>query len=182
MHQLTRSGKGTDPALRGLLNVTAQSRSLLGRYGLILIDPMHAGIRRVAAPVFAKAIEQNPELDAALVERSRALEVAGYHTQVQVSDETALVFLIDEKQRRVLRRTDAGYSDGGSSYSVPELLGRLKERPEDFSPSSTEIRRGLLQPSPRSASWLRVWQFSSSVSPLRRTLPRPAAICSCFTL
>ena len=61
-------------------------RSLLDRYGLILIDPMHSGIRRVAAPVFAKAIEQNPELDAALVERSRALEAAGYHAQVQVSD------------------------------------------------------------------------------------------------
>ena len=166
----------------GLLNIAAQSRSLLGRYGLILIDPMHAGIRRVAAPVFTKAIEQNPELDAALVERSRALEAAGYHTQVQVSDETALVFLIDEKQRRVLRRTDAGYSDGVSSYSVPELLGRLKERPEDFSPSSTGIRRGLLQPSPRSASWLRVWQFSSSVPPPWRTLSRPTAICSCFTL
>ena len=111
-------------------------RSLFDRYGLILIDPMHSGIRRVAAPVFAKAIEQNLELDAALVERSRALEAAGYHAQVQVSDETALVFLIDEKQRRVLRRTDAGYSDGSSSYSVPELLGRLKERPEDFSPSA----------------------------------------------
>ena len=111
-------------------------RSLFDRYGLILIDPMHSGIRRVAAPVFAKAIEQNPELDAALVERSRALEAAGYHAQVQVSDETALVFLINEKQRRVLRRTGAGYSDGNGSYSVAELLGRLKECPEDFSPNA----------------------------------------------
>ena len=111
-------------------------RSLFDRYGLILIDPMHAGIRRVAAPVFQKAIEQNAELDAALVERSRALESAGYHAQVQVSDETALVFLIDEQQRRVLRRTDAGYSDGSSSYSAPEMLSRLEQCPKDFSPNA----------------------------------------------
>ena len=111
-------------------------RGLFDRYGLILIDPMHAGIRRLAAPVFQKAIEGNAELDAALVERSRALERAGYHAQVQVNEETALVFLIDEKQRRVLRRTDAGYSDGSRAYSTPELLSRLKERPEDFSPSA----------------------------------------------
>lgn len=111
-------------------------RELFDCYGLILVDPMDSAIRRVAAPLFADAIKRNSELDTALIERGHVLESNGYHAQVQVDDEMALVFLIDQNQRQVLRRTNAGYSDGSNFYTVSELLGRLKEHPEGFSPNA----------------------------------------------
>ncbi len=54
--------------------------------GLIFLDPMSAELHRLAAPVYRAALEQHGELTKELTDRGKALEQAGYHAQVKVTD------------------------------------------------------------------------------------------------
>jgi bacillithiol biosynthesis cysteine-adding enzyme BshC len=115
---------------------SALFRKALGRYGLLHLNPMKPAVRRLAQPLLRDAIEQSPSLIEQLMERGRELESAGYHTQVHVAADTSLVFLIEDGKRIALRRSGDTYKGGGRSYSTGELLARVVERPEDFSPNA----------------------------------------------
>ena len=59
--------------------------SLLGRYGLIFLDPLDPELKKLAAPLYAKPRASAPEIAQAIEQRSRELEEAGYHAQVMAS-------------------------------------------------------------------------------------------------
>ncbi len=75
--------------------------------GLLIVDAGSREFHRLGAPVLRAAIERADEFHAALVERSQALEAAGYHAQVLVAPQSSLLFLIDEKTgaRLALKRS-----------------------------------------------------------------------------
>ena len=50
--------------------------------GLLIVDAGGREFHRLGAPVLRAAIERADEFHAALIERSQALEAAGYHAQV----------------------------------------------------------------------------------------------------
>ncbi len=121
---------------------------LLEPFGVILLDPLEPAIRRLAAPLIRRAIEQNAEFPPALMERGEALRAAGYHEQVQVSDASSLLFLLEDgrrgvPQRTVLKRTADGFRAAGDSYSTTDLLERLDREPGAFSPNA--LLRPVLQ-------------------------------------
>ena len=120
-------------------------REVLGGFGLLHLDPMKPAIRRLAEPLLRSAIEQSPALIERLIERSQQLEKAGYHAQVHVAADTSLIFLIEDGKRIALRRSGDIYKGGGKSYSSKELLGRLSDRPQDFSPNA--LLRPVMQDS-----------------------------------
>ena len=104
---------------------------------------------RLGAPVLRAAIERADEFHAALVERSQALEAAGYHAQVTVAPQSSLLFLIDDKIGRAAgaeaHRADAprsptacGRRPGGGtvSFSTADLVGILDAEPERISPAA----------------------------------------------
>jgi uncharacterized protein YllA (UPF0747 family) len=99
----------------------------------------------MGAPVLRAGIERADELHAALVERNRQLEAAGYHAQVAVGAQNSLLFLIDERTgaRVALKRTapsaqepDGLWTAGKRNYSTAELVGILESAPERISPSA----------------------------------------------
>ena len=108
---------------------------LFASRGLILLDPMDPAIRRLSAPLLRKAIERAGDLNAELMARSGELERASYHAQVHVTKETSPVFLIAAEQRTALRLHESSYESGEKSYSTTDLLGKLEEQPEQFSPN-----------------------------------------------
>ncbi len=109
---------------------------LLAPYGLLLLDPMQPSIRRLAAPLVHQAIEQTPALIAELIGRSDTLHEAGYHAQVHVAPANSLVFLIENGRRIALRRSNGDYLTGQERFSTQDLLERLADRPEQFSPNA----------------------------------------------
>ncbi len=111
-------------------------RRLLESYGLIFLDPMTPDLRRLAAPVFRKAIADGPALSKALLERSTELGSAGYHAQVHFTEETSLIFLIDQGRRIALQRSGETYTGAGAKYTTGEVLDRLDRSPQDFSPNA----------------------------------------------
>jgi bacillithiol synthase len=113
--------------------------------GLLIVDASSREIHHLGAPVLRAAIERADELHAALLERGRALEAAGYHTQVAVTDESSLLFLFDEPTgaRLALKRTAPSAAEpqglwqaGTQSYSTAELVALLEAQPERISPAA----------------------------------------------
>src|SRR3974390_766898 len=53
--------------------------------GLLLLEPLDERLHRLAAPILRLALEQRDELNALLLRRGKAIEHAGYATQVNVT-------------------------------------------------------------------------------------------------
>jgi bacillithiol synthase len=108
-------------------------------YGVVLLDPGDEGLKQVAAPLYAKAIERSTEIASALVERSAALVKAGYHAQVNTAEDMVPLFIIDEGRRVALTQRDGRFQVKGSSRSFEkDELAQLALRcPNCFSPNVT---------------------------------------------
>ena len=117
--------------------------------GLLVLDASGRAIHRIGSPVLRAALERADELHAALVERNRELEEAGYHAQVAVGAQSSLLFLVDERTgaRLALKRIaasagepeglwQAGGLNGRQSFSTADLVGILESEPERISPSA----------------------------------------------
>jgi bacillithiol biosynthesis cysteine-adding enzyme BshC len=113
--------------------------------GLLVLDAADGEIHRMGAPVLRAALEQADELHAALVDRSRELEAAGYHAQVAVAPQSSLLFLIDAHSgaRVALKRLAGSAQEPGGvwqagrvRYSTADLVGILESEPERISPSA----------------------------------------------
>jgi len=112
---------------------------LLGSYGLVLLDPLDANLKRLAAPLYSEAARKAPEIALAVAARSRELEEAGYHAQVLVTENSFPLFLHDASgARHAITRTESGKyrtKDREEEYSAQELAQRALDQPEEFSPN-----------------------------------------------
>jgi bacillithiol biosynthesis cysteine-adding enzyme BshC len=132
--------------------------TIFAAQGLLVLDASGREFHRMGAPVLRAGIERADELHAALVERNRKLEQAGYHAQVAVMEQSSLLFLIDARTgaRMALKRTPASAAEPNglwstaayagqpeARYSTGELLGILESEPERISPAA--LLRPLFQ-------------------------------------
>ena len=111
-------------------------------WGVIVLDASDADLSRVAEPIYRAAIERSGELTAALLARGNALESAGYHQQVKVTESSVLLFTTRHGARTPISRRDhAGgpefVVDGETAekLSQSELLADISAHPESFSPN-----------------------------------------------
>jgi len=72
---------------------------LFSRWGVILLDPLDKAVTPLTRRVYEQALDQAEELRARLIERSNALERAGYHAQVRVAEDSTLVFVTRDGNR-----------------------------------------------------------------------------------
>ena len=118
---------------------------LFASRGVILLDASDAELHRLAAPMYRGAIERAADLEATLLARGEALEKAGYHQQVKVTPSSVLLFTIRHGSRTPIHRQAKGWAQdsefviGSESdaekISAAELLQRIEESPENFSPN-----------------------------------------------
>src|SRR4029079_5500872 len=115
--------------------------SLLGRYGLIFLDPLDPELKHLAAPLYSEAAQRAPEIAAALEKRSADLEQAGYHAQVLATANSFPLFLHDEQGgRHAVARVENGKDKAKEieqEYTAEELATLAKEQPQRFSPNVT---------------------------------------------
>ncbi len=114
---------------------------LFAEWGVILLNPAEKDFHDLAKPLFRAAIERVSELDEALLARGKALEAAGYHQQVKVTSATTLLFEVKDGARTVVRRRSNGanggeFAVGEERISSEELVERIEEAPEAFSPNA----------------------------------------------
>lgn len=105
--------------------------------GLILFDPRDPQAKRLASPLFRRVLLESDAVRAALLERNHQLESAGFHPQAVVTDNSTLLFLIEEGERHALekRGSDFGIKHGDRLYSLDELVRLAEQAPEKFSPN-----------------------------------------------
>ena len=120
------------------------TRIFAGR-GLIFLDPMSPELHRLSLPVMRRAVADHAALAADLVIRSEALERAGFHAQVKVTEQSTLVFRIVDAQRLALRPANGGLAAGNQKESLETTLHALEANPDDFSPSA--LLRPMMQDS-----------------------------------
>ena len=111
------------------------ARIFAGR-GLIFLDPMSPELHRLSLPTMRRAVKEHAALAAELVARSAALDKAGFHAQVKVTEQSTLVFRIVDGQRLALRAANGGLAAGNKAESLEETLNAVEQHPEDFSPSA----------------------------------------------
>ena len=116
---------------------------VFAEWGVILLDASDAELDSVAEPVFRASIERSEELAAALLARGEALEAAGYHQQVKVTESSVLLFTMQNGARTPIHRRGTGASAefvigsdaSAEKLSQSELLERIHSTPEQFSPN-----------------------------------------------
>jgi bacillithiol biosynthesis cysteine-adding enzyme BshC len=117
--------------------------ALTAKHGLIFLDPVDAELKKLAAPLYSNAARRAPDIAAAIAERSRELETAGYHAQVTPSPDSFPLFLHDDDgARHALSRNENGTyqpktSNESQEYSADELADWALRAPERFSPNVT---------------------------------------------
>jgi len=127
--------------------------ALTGEWGLILLDPLDAQLKQVAAPLYAEAARRAHDIAVAILNRSRELEQAGYHAQVAPSENSFPLFWHDDNgARHALTRNENGKyqaktasqkpdREGGlglaKDYSAAELAEWALREPVRFSPNVT---------------------------------------------
>src|SRR5512146_2552568 len=105
-------------------------------HGLIFLDPLDAEFHRIAAPIYANALENAEALDKDLLARGKRLRDAGYHEQVKVTGESTLLFSMEGGERTVIHRANGGFLIGARRVSREELLQRVADHPEEYSPNA----------------------------------------------
>ena len=107
--------------------------AIFGARGLILLDPSHPEVGRLAAPVYEKTLELAPELTKDLLARDRELETAGYQSQVKITNSSTLVFTTVEGVRTPIRKTNGDFAIGQRKVKLAELKQEIAKHPERFS-------------------------------------------------
>jgi bacillithiol biosynthesis cysteine-adding enzyme BshC len=96
---------------------------LLGRIGMLTVDPLDPQLRNVGAPFMAEALAAAPDLKQALLARNKVLAAAGYHAQVNIEENSSLFFLLEHAERVTLRKKDTEFA-------------ALQDRAADVSPNA----------------------------------------------
>jgi bacillithiol biosynthesis cysteine-adding enzyme BshC len=118
--------------------------SLFDGSGLVLVNPDDRRLKALARPLFRREIT-DPETSSARVQQAgRRLAEAGYH--VQVRTRATNLFLLDDTGRHPIDLRDDGRFElrtDGRTFSEADLLDRLADDPEAFSPNV--VLRPLMQ-------------------------------------
>lgn len=112
-------------------------------WGVIVLDPSDPELSRIAQPIYRAAVGRSGELATALLERGKALEQAGYHQQVKVTESSVLLFTTRNGvrtpiSRRMVGSTEEFVIDGEAAaekLTQSELIAEINEHPEHFSPN-----------------------------------------------
>ncbi len=117
-------------------------RGLFPDAGLVFIDPDDAALKRLAAPLFKREIEDHATSFQRLQDVSEALD-EDFHAQVR--PRSTNLFILEDGGRYPLDTTDEGFAVRGTNrvYAQQALLAMLDAEPERFSPNV--VLRPLMQ-------------------------------------
>ena len=132
-HYLTQSYKAEETYGSAFGKLFAR---LFAQQGLILMDPLDAGLHRVAAPLYQHALAERDVLNDKLLRRGKELESAGFDVQVKVTTKSTLLFRFESGARQVISASSDKFHVGEKSWSREELTHLTHAEPENFSPNA----------------------------------------------
>jgi len=112
-------------------------------HGLLFLDPLSPELHRLSAQTMLRALQDHDAITKELVRRSAALERAGLHAQVKVSENSTLVFRIVDGRRVPVRPKDGGFLAGNTQESFEDTSKAMENHPEQF--SANALLRPVIQ-------------------------------------
>lgn len=112
--------------------------ALLGKYGLILADPMLPGLRQLLAPFFQQAVENRAVIREALDKTGKDLQEMGYPAAFEAEEGVTGLFTVQDGQRLPVIHQDGRYSPRGLAltWEEQEMKKLVEKAPEQFSCSA----------------------------------------------
>jgi bacillithiol biosynthesis cysteine-adding enzyme BshC len=109
---------------------------LMGKYGLVLMDPSDPEIKKLMTPIFKRNIESPLEPTDIINSAGENLESRGYESQIEKTHDSTCLFIEEDGLRKKLFFRDEKFNtENGRSFDAPELLSILQNEPERFSPN-----------------------------------------------
>lgn len=131
-----RPGQSLAAAFAGVL------AALFDEEGLLFVDPRHAAVAELAAPVYRSSILSCEAISETLVDRGRQLQAAGFDEQVHIRPGSPLVFFhkgrADGPRFRLERRAEL-WSCAGRPVTLSPTPDRLSEERSDGGRSDREL-------------------------------------------
>ena len=106
---------------------------LFADFGLVILDGDNAIFKEAFAPIIEKELVEQFSFQA-VQETSMELNKLGLKTQVNPR-EINLFYLSPHKRERIIKNDEHTFSVGSLSFSKAELINKLKENPQNFSPN-----------------------------------------------
>lgn len=122
------------------------SHHLFKEYGLLFIDSANPALRNMESEIFITILEHYDSIHCAVKNATLSMEGAGYEAQVEVAEYPALLFILQDGERRLLEKiSETGFrtKDGLYTYSFEDLVQIAKESPELL--SNNVITRPFMQ-------------------------------------
>lgn len=109
---------------------------LVGQYGLVMVDPSDPALKKLAAPLFRKVLDNPLTVTEMLNRAGDELMDAGYRRQIHKSDDLCPFFLINGRARENVRFRREVFQCGGREFSKADLHVMLEGEPWRFSPNA----------------------------------------------
>ncbi len=107
--------------------------ALMAETGLILFCPGDREVKQHAASFFKSIVEHQDELQELVSRTNSEIVSRGYHLQVEKPEDSTHLFC-NENGRKPVLRNGQDFSIGGKTLTEEELLSRIENEPEKFSP------------------------------------------------
>jgi len=107
---------------------------LLGEKGLVVVDPSDPALKRAGKSALRWEIETGSETSNKVRQTSEKLKQAGFHVQVELREGGTNLFYYDG-ERHSIKKTGEGFEVHGKEFSRQEMLERVDQEPERFSPN-----------------------------------------------
>lgn len=145
LHSGLKSAKFTLPVLEKLSDAYRPGRSyhlafahwmtsLLGKFGLILLNPADPTFKSLLKPIFKNELEMNGNLEKLIEQTSRNLESKNYHRQVRRKENLTNLFYHSPQRVNVTKENGSfGWQGNDRKLSGPEVIKILDQTPQNFS-------------------------------------------------
>jgi bacillithiol biosynthesis cysteine-adding enzyme BshC len=110
---------------------------LLGKYGLVMLDPSDPELKSIMSPIFKREIEFPLRSMEIVNSAGKELESLGYESQIEKSEDSTCLFIEEDKTRRKLYFRNNYFEIDGTNLvlSKNELLETLQIASWRFSPN-----------------------------------------------
>ena len=110
---------------------------LLGKFGLVFLDPSDPDMKRLMSPIFEKNIKNPLKIIEIVNFAGEKLKSKGYDSQIEKSPDSTGLFIEEDGVRRKLFFRDGYFVMDGKNSSLrgDDLMRILEASPEKFSPN-----------------------------------------------
>ncbi len=107
---------------------------LLGEKGLVVVDPSDPILKQAGKSALRWEIETGSESSNRILKASDELKKAGFHVQVELREGGTNLFYYDG-ERHSVKKAGEGFEVHGRTFSKQEMLDKIEQEPERFSPN-----------------------------------------------